>query len=225
MWPHSSHRLPKRGTRACAARTDNGPPANKAPSGTARPRRTPTAQMAPKKLDARRRVPYIDLSKNNSESEEAMAVPPDKMKARVEAFEEVCRAEGLRRTPQRLAIFREVARSAGHPSAEEIFARVRKKLPTMSRDTVYRTLRLLERKDLVSTVGTLHERVLFDPNTDPHHHLICTRCGDVRDFYSDELDAYEPPEEVRHWGAIESMQAELRGTCSQCLRGEETAST
>jgi Fur family peroxide stress response transcriptional regulator len=94
----------------------------------------------------------------------------------------------------------------------------------MSRDTVYRTLRLLQQKDLVSTVGTLHERVRFDPNTDRHHHFICTRCGAVRDFYSDELNAYEPPEEVRRWGRIESMQAELRGTCSECLRGEETAS-
>ncbi|MFO7957088.1 MAG: transcriptional repressor [Candidatus Brocadiia bacterium] len=141
---------------------------------------------------------------------------------RMDAFETACRQEGLRRTPQRLAVFREVASNEEHPSVDAIYERVRRKLPTISRDTVYRTLWLLESKGLLSTVAALHERVRFDPNTDQHHHFICTSCGTVRDFYSDELDEFEPPETVREWGRIDTFQGEVRGVCNDCLaRGQE----
>lgn len=153
-----------------------------------------------------------------------MPVDPEQTERRVEMFKRACREAGLRLTHQRLTIFRELGRSQEHPSAETIFERVREELLTISRDTVYRTLRMLEEEGLLDTVGVLHERLRFDPNTEPHHHYICTRCGEVWDFYSDELDAFEPPEEVRNWGRIEGMQAEVRGTCAECLeRGESDA--
>ncbi len=146
-----------------------------------------------------------------------MAVDPRKAEERMRQFERACRESGLRRTHQRMVIFHELSRSDEHPSAEDLCRRVRREVPTISQDTVYRTLWMLEEGGLVGTVGALHDRIRFDPNTDPHHHFICTRCAEVLDFTSAKLDAYEPPEEVRNWGQIDRMQAELRGTCSKCL--------
>jgi len=62
---------------------------------------------------------------------------------------------------------------------------VRRRITAISLDTVYRTLRLFEGKRLLSRVSCSGDRARFDANTDRHHHFICTKCGGVRDFYSE----------------------------------------
>jgi len=135
---------------------------------------------------------------------------------RMGAFVATCRQRALKATHQRLEIFRELARTEEHPDAETIYRRVRKRIPTVSLDTVYRTLSRLEQEGLVSRVEILSERVRFDANTDHHHHFICTTCGLVRDFYSRALDGFKAPEKVRSWGKVFSRHVELRGVCSKC---------
>jgi len=87
---------------------------------------------------------------------------------------DVCRRSGHKVTHQRLEIFREVAATDEHPDVETIHERVRRRLPTVSIDTVYRTLRLLVDLGLASTVLTDQERMRYDANTNPHHHFVCT---------------------------------------------------
>jgi len=135
---------------------------------------------------------------------------------RLNSFLDLCRRLGFKATPQRLEIFRQVAQTEEHPEADVICARVRKRMPTVSVDTVYRTLAFLEENGLIRKVSRLHGSVRFDANMQKHHHFVCTKCGGVWDFYSEELDNYPAPSEVAMLGDVASVHAELHGICTAC---------
>ncbi|MBU0508956.1 transcriptional repressor [bacterium] len=139
---------------------------------------------------------------------------------RLQKFQEACRARGLKITPQRLEIFRELASTKEHPSAEDIFERIRVRMPTVSLDTVYRTLSTLNETGIVSRVEVLDDRCRFDANTERHHHFVCVRCKRVVDFEWPGFDHLQIPEELRGVGVIHQPHAELRGVCHACLRKE-----
>ena len=142
---------------------------------------------------------------------------------RLDHFTNVCKAKGIKLTHQRLEIFRKVAETTDHPDAEQIFQRVRKSVPTVSLDTVYRTLWLLRDLGLVATLGVPHERTRFDANLSKHHHFVCTRCGFTRDFYSDDLNKLNLPESVDQFGIVTTTQVEVRGICRECSGKQHTS--
>lgn len=141
---------------------------------------------------------------------------------RVARFVDVCRRRRLKLTPQRLEIFRELASTAEHPSAEGVFRRLQERMPTVSLDTVYRTLNSLQEHGLVGRVEVLDERSRYDANLDRHHHLVCTECGAVEDLYWPDLDGMQLPSEGHAWGSVHQLHAELRGRCRACLEREES---
>jgi len=135
---------------------------------------------------------------------------------RLEKFQAAARAAGVKLTHQRLEIFREVAASLEHPDAEAVFRAVKTRLPTVSLDTVYRTLWLLHDLGLVATLGPRRGSVRFDANLEPHHHYVCVRCGLARDFTSDRLDVLDIPDSVSSFGSIVASHVEVRGVCRDC---------
>jgi Fur family peroxide stress response transcriptional regulator len=135
---------------------------------------------------------------------------------RMQHFESVCRGEGVKLTHQRMEIFREVSQTGDHPDADQIFQRVRNRVPTVSLDTVYRTLWLLKDLGLVVPLHSSRERTRFDANLESHHHFVCNNCGLTRDFHSNDLDAIRPPDSVSSFGEIEATYVEVRGTCREC---------
>jgi Fur family peroxide stress response transcriptional regulator len=137
---------------------------------------------------------------------------------RVERFQDVARQAGVKLTHQRLEIFRAVAASAEHPSAEGVLRALRPRMPTVSLDTIYRTLWLLHDLGLVSTLGPRRESVRFDANLAHHHHYVCVRCGLARDFESAQLDALHVPKSVSELGSIVGTHVEVRGICRRCAK-------
>jgi len=148
-----------------------------------------------------------------------MARTPDELKKMLERFEAVIRGAGVKLTPQRIAIYREVARTADHPDIETVFRNVRRRLPSVSLDTIYRTLGLFAELGLVTTVRPQGYRVRFDANTSPHHHFVCTGCGRTRDFLAPDLNALPIPESARALGRVDSAHVEVRGLCPACATG------
>jgi Fur family transcriptional regulator, peroxide stress response regulator len=142
------------------------------------------------------------------------------IQSRMDRFTEIMRGSGIKLTHQRIEIFREAARTGDHPDAETIFKRVRKRIPTISLDTVYRTLWMLNDMGLITTLGPQRGRVRFDANASPHHHFICTKCGKVGDFYSKEFDDLEVPEQVSRMGEVATTHVQFRGLCSRCREKE-----
>src|SRR5687767_6338926 len=91
------------------------------------------------------------------------------------------RASGLKLTPQRMAIVRELAADPTHPTAQELFDRLKGALPTMSFATVYNTLDALATAGLCEALSLSPGAARFDPNMAAHHHAVCDVCGLVRD--------------------------------------------
>jgi Fur family peroxide stress response transcriptional regulator len=139
---------------------------------------------------------------------------------RVAQFLALCRRQGVKATHQRVEILRELAGSEEHPDAETILTRVRQRIPSISVDTIYRTLRLFEDRGVISRVGSMRDRARFDANTDRHHHFVCTKCEMIGDFYSDEMDRLPVPREVSGMGSVEGVYVELRGVCQTCRQKE-----
>jgi Fur family transcriptional regulator, peroxide stress response regulator len=147
---------------------------------------------------------------------------PD-IELRLEEFKAAARAAGVKVTHQRLEIFRTVAASREHPDAEAVLRAVQPRMPTVSLDTVYRTLWLLTDLGLATTLGLRRESVRFDANLDPHHHYVCLRCGEAMDFESAALDALPIPDSVGQFGSVVSTHVEVRGTCRTCANQIQTA--
>lgn len=146
-----------------------------------------------------------------------MEIKKEEVEKRMKHFETVCRDEGIKLTAQRIEIFREVAQTGDHPNADEVFQRVRDRMPTVSLDTIYRTLWLLNDLGLVVKLGSSGEGTRFDANLNRHHHFVCGQCGFTRDFYSNDLDNISLPDSVGSFGEIEATHVEVRGLCRECL--------
>jgi Fur family transcriptional regulator, peroxide stress response regulator len=134
----------------------------------------------------------------------------------MEHFLASCQKQGVKITHQRIEIFRELASTRRHPDANWIYQRVRKRMPTVSLDTVYRNLKLLEERGLISIVGMSHERLRFDANMSPHHHFTCLKCSKICDFQSDHPKRLAWPEEAKTFGQPLSIHFEVRGICKDC---------
>jgi len=145
-----------------------------------------------------------------------VAVPPHELARRLQQFKDACRQAGVKLTHQRMEIFREVAQTGDHPDAETIYRGVRERIPTMSLDTVYRTLWLLSDLGLITTLGPPRERTRFDANLSRHHHFVCVRCGVTLDFYSEAFDELKLPQSVMALGHVETTHVEVRGVCQRC---------
>jgi Fur family peroxide stress response transcriptional regulator len=133
-------------------------------------------------------------------------------------FEQACRSAGVKLTHQRMEIFRELAHRGDHPDAESVYRGVRRRIPTMSLDTVYRALWLFSDLGLITTLGPSRERTRFDANLSRHHHFVCLRCGLTRDFCSDAFDELRLPQSIRTIGRVETTHVEARGVCRACAK-------
>lgn len=148
---------------------------------------------------------------------------------RVESMLACVRSAGLKLTPQRIAIVRELAADPAHPTAQELFERLRPALPTMSFATVYNTLDALAAAGLCAALSLSPGASRFDPNMAPHHHAVCDRCGSVRDVPC-EAAAAEPPRapsppalHAAPGFVVRSVERIYRGLCAACAKDSPPA--
>jgi len=140
------------------------------------------------------------------------------MKNQLDVFAAACRAKDLRLTPQRLEIFKELVRATDHPTAEILHQRLIQRMPTLSLDTVYRTLGTFANLGLINKVETSESQAHFEVSHVQHHHLICRECREIIDFQWQYIDNASLPEEVHSWGRIDRKNIVVYGTCHKCLK-------
>ncbi|HIU56677.1 MAG TPA: transcriptional repressor [Candidatus Ornithomonoglobus merdipullorum] len=99
--------------------------------------------------------------------------------------------EDMNYSKQREAMMNILRNTRSHPTAQEIYAEMRKTDPKISLGTIYRNLALLTKTGSVMRIDTIHESVHYDAHTDPHYHFICSECKRVYDLDMEplELDA------------------------------------
>jgi len=131
-------------------------------------------------------------------------------------FAEVLHARGQRATPQRYAILHELRLRGHHATAEEIGRSVRTQLPGTSVPTVYATLELLVELGLVRRIDTGIGPALYDGGTEPHQHMVCRRCGEVRDLPL-ALDSARLLSAAGATGfAADRAELVISGRCARC---------
>lgn len=136
---------------------------------------------------------------------------------RMRGFPGRCRAEGLKVTHQRSAIFRALAATDRHPSPEEVYAQVRAELPSISLATVYKVLDLFQRHGFLRRVSTEQQAARYDANLAPHHHLVCDRCGSIQDVpVPPNSDLPAVPAGVDF--SVSHTDILFRGLCGACRR-------
>ena len=141
--------------------------------------------------------------------------------ARADAMLGDLRRAGLKLTAQRQAIVRHFATDESHPTAQELYDRLRPEFPQMSFATVYNTLDALASAGLSGTLR-LGNAARFDPNMLPHHHVVCESCGRVGDVPARSLApsraAKRKLERAAPGFAVRSVERIYKGLCAACSR-------
>ena len=145
-----------------------------------------------------------------------MRVAHDEVERRVELMKDALRGRGMRLTHQRIEVAREIAAADDHPDVERIYENVRVRVPTISLDTVYRTMATLVELGCVTRATLAAGPARYDANVTHHHHFVCTRCGVARDVDDPSFDAVRTSEGTTGLGTVESVEVRLRGVCAQC---------
>jgi Fe2+ or Zn2+ uptake regulation protein len=133
------------------------------------------------------------------------------------------RNAGMKITPQRLAIVEALAGDPSHPTAQELFDRLRPRLPTMSFATVYNTLAALSDAGLCVARPLTRGSVRFDPNTSVHDHCVCDACGRVVDVPGAHGAADFPPARAASGAGfrVRAVERIYRGLCAGCAGSDE----
>jgi Fe2+ or Zn2+ uptake regulation protein len=126
-----------------------------------------------------------------------------------------------RLTKQRAAILRALGNEE-HLRAEAIFERVREELPEVSLGTIYRTLDILRDIGLVQSFAFAGQAARFEATLQKHHHLICNRCGDLRNVGADEVLPLAQGIARTHGYAEIDCSFVVTGVCPECAGQSST---
>jgi Fur family peroxide stress response transcriptional regulator len=136
----------------------------------------------------------------------------------INTFISRCKDLGIKVTPQRVAIYRELANTDQHPSAESIYQKIRNYYPNISLTTIYRTLETFEKLGLISVVNILYNAARYDANLEPHHHLVCIACKKVEDYYDNSLMNLDISKRNLANYKVLGYTVQLNGICKDCRR-------
>jgi Fur family peroxide stress response transcriptional regulator len=138
--------------------------------------------------------------------------------ARLGQFISRCRDRGMRVTTQRLGVFQALAQNDDHPTADSLYAKLRRSMPSLSLSTVYRILESLQDERLIRRVSSTNGIARYDANLHPHQHLVCRCCGRMTDLKDESLSRIHLPG-VRFAGFVaEELDIRIVGTCLKCRR-------
>ena len=150
-----------------------------------------------------------------------MIISKDKLSSaeideRIRLFTELCRKNGLRVTPQRIEVYKQLISTEGHPSAEILYEKVKKEFPSISFDTVNRTLLTLSQMGAASIVEGSGDVRRFDGCTDKHQHFKCIKCKRIVDFYHKPFDNIKLPQKLVRKLKVLKKTVYLEGICDFC---------
>lgn len=133
-----------------------------------------------------------------------------------EIIEKLFIQSGLRITPQRVTIYKILMNLRTHPSVDEVYTQVRKSLPRISFDTVYRTICSFVDKGIVRIAESSSGVKRYDPCTHEHHHLHCIKCEKIIDFTNNEYNKISLPKLFPGEFKPLYKRMVIEGICKEC---------
>ncbi len=128
----------------------------------------------------------------------------------------------LRPSTQRLAIMTYLLSHRTHPTVEDVYQGVVKDVPTLSRTTVYNTLRLFSERRAAQMITIDDHHVCYDGDIHPHVHFLCRECGRVFDLMDEKAPKLKKRSITRDGNLIDEAQLYYKGVCRECLEKEKS---
>lgn len=128
-------------------------------------------------------------------------------------------AAGIRPSLQRVAILDWLIKHPIHPTVEDVYQGLCHDIPTLSRTTVYNTLRMMSEKKVALMLTIDEHRVCYDGNTDNHVHFYCRRCGKVIDLMGEKAPKLQQSVCI-DGNIVEEEQLYYKGICAECAKKE-----
>ena len=124
---------------------------------------------------------------------------------------------GIRPSVQRLAIMDYLIHYPIHPTIDDVYQALCNKVPTLSRTTVYNTLRMLSEKRASQMITIDDHRVCYDGNVESHVHFYCKKCGKIIDLFGEQAPKLEG-EKIVEGNIIQEEQLYYKGICAKCAK-------
>ena len=134
---------------------------------------------------------------------------------------EILRKRGATLTIQRYAVLEFLQDCHVHPTAEEIYQRLKTLYPAISRATVYNSLEFLKRHEIIREITIERDKARYDCDMEPHRHFLCRGCGRIYDI--DLKDSAIIDQEKVNGHRVEEVKLYIFGTCATCLARDDHA--
>src|SRR6202140_5780484 len=131
---------------------------------------------------------------------------------------ELAAKHGLAVTHWRQVAYEAITASHGHFILEDIYAAVRRRIPSISLATVYNNLRLFIECGMLREVSPHAATLLVDGNLKPHPHLVCSRCKSVQDIEGEFIDFKRLSRQVPDGFDLTQPLIEVFGLCRRCAK-------
>ncbi len=123
----------------------------------------------------------------------------------------------MRRTKQREIILDELRKTTSHPTVDELYLKIREKIPNISIATVYRNLEMMSKEGIIQKLDLSGSKMRFDGNPKFHHHIRCLKCGRVEDLPAEAVKCVFNKDLLRKCGyRVLGVRIEFVGFCSVC---------
>jgi len=132
------------------------------------------------------------------------------------SFRELCQENGIAVTHQRQVLYEVMKTMHGHPSPEEVYARVKKKVPAISLATVYKNLNRFLKAGMLQEMSVHHGSLRVEVKDHPHHHLVCTSCKKIEDIDSDQIGPLHVRGRLPMGFAVQRFSVDVIGLCARC---------
>ena len=132
------------------------------------------------------------------------------------SFREICHENGIPVTHQRQVLYEVMKSMHGHPSPEEVYAKVKKKIPAISLATVYKNIHLFVESGVFREVSMHHGTVRVEMNGEAHHHMVCSKCKAITDIGEDELGLVAKRNRLPGGFLVERYAVDVIGVCAKC---------
>ena len=131
-------------------------------------------------------------------------------------FREVCEEHGISVTHQRQVLYEVMQEMEGHPSPEEIYARVRERIPAISLATVYKNIHVFVESGVFREMSLHHGSIRLEMNREEHHHAVCSRCKCVSDIDEKSLGLLTKRKKLPGGFLVERYSVDVIGLCPKC---------
>lgn len=137
---------------------------------------------------------------------------------KIDEFIEILHQNGFKATAHRIEILNILTQTKTHPTAEDMYQKVKEKFPTISPATVYKTIQVLKNARKIQELAFYDSKTRFEANMEPHINLICTKCGKIEDLMDSKIKKFVDQLSNKISVNLEGQRIDFYTTCRECLK-------